>query len=81
MMPITPPEPPAETLAAQYQHGPLESQRIPRGEVDQTLLKSLEANGQLRQVPEDWREKGIQLPPRVTWVVYPNGDLERVGFD
>jgi len=41
----------------------------------------LRANGQVRDVGADWNGDTTQFPPRVTWVLYPNGDLERVGFN
>ena len=75
-MPATPPDAPDAD-----DHPPLPSQRIGQGEYDHAFLASLRANGQVRAVGADWNAGTAQpLPPHVTHVLYPNGDLERVGM-
>lgn len=75
------PSDPASDDFAAYHHGPLERARIPRAQVEPTFLRSLEASGQLRKVPDGWDPATSDLPPSVTWILHPNGDLERLGFD
>lgn len=74
-MPSTPPESPT-----QYEHPPLQTQKIAVGAYDPAFVESLRANGQLRSVGADWDALSADFPPQVTHVIYPNGDLERIGM-
>lgn len=63
-----------------YDHDPLRAERVPARDVAPEFLEGLKARGELVAVPEGWDPGKVDLPSHVTWVVYPNGDLERVGF-
>jgi hypothetical protein len=78
---MPPPEPPTQDSPAQYTHGPTRARRIPRSEIDPTYLQRLQANGRVQRVAENWSRNSSVFPPDVTWVMYPNGDLERLGFN
>ncbi|HEV7878630.1 hypothetical protein [Bradyrhizobium sp.] len=64
-----------------YEHGPLRAERIPPGNYTAKFLNDLKVQNQVAPVDENWDPSRSSLPPRVNWVIYPNGDLERVGFD
>ncbi len=63
-----------------YEHGPRRGRRIPRSEVDEVYLRSLQATNSVRSVGDDFDPAKTQFPPTVTHIMYPNGDLERVGY-
>jgi hypothetical protein len=65
----------------EYKHGPLPAVRIPKGEYTEQFLRDLEARGEVRPVSDDWNEESSNFPPTVTWVIYPNGDLQRIGYN
>lgn len=44
------------------------------------FLRSLEARNEVEAVPEDWDHDPRMLKPTTQWVIYPNGDLERVSI-
>jgi hypothetical protein len=64
----------------EFAHGPLGAERIPARDVAPEFLAGLEARSEVLAVAEGWNNGHAALPPGVTWVMYPNGDLERVGF-
>jgi hypothetical protein len=64
-----------------YEHGPLRAERIPPGSYTAKFLNDLKIQNQVAPVEENWDPNRSSLPPRVNWVIYPNGDLERVGFE
>lgn len=64
-----------------FEHGPLRAERIPPGSYTAKFLNDLKVQNQVAPVDENWDPNRSSLPPRVNWVIYPNGDLERVGFD
>ena len=68
-------------MPAVEEHGPLASSRIPKKDYDPMFLQNLQANGQVRSVGANWVGDVAKLPPNVNWILHPNGDLERVGFD
>jgi hypothetical protein len=80
-MATLPPEQPAWVAHAAEEHGPLPTKRIPPAEYDQAFLQTLRANDQVREVGANWNGDVTQFPPHVNWVIHPNGDLERIGFD
>ena len=61
--------------------GSLRAERIPSSQYTSQFLEGLRARGEVLAVPEDWDGASAAVPPHVTWVIYPNGDLERVGFN
>ena len=65
---------------AAAEHGPLRAERIPRDKYAPKFLSDLKARNQVAEVEENWDAGGASPPRNVDWVVYPNGDLERVGF-
>jgi len=80
-MAILPPSPPDKPIPAAEDHGPLRAEQIPPGQYDEAFLRGLQANGQVLVVGPDWNGDVTRLPPHITWVLHPNGNLERVGFD
>jgi hypothetical protein len=63
----------------QYEHGPAPVPRISPDQQEPGFLRSLQVRGEVASVPEDWDGSMDNLPASITWVVYPNGDLQRVG--
>jgi hypothetical protein len=63
-----------------FEHGPRPPERTPAHRVDPAFLRALKARNEVAAVPEGWDRDHAKLPPGVTWVMYPNGDLERIGF-
>jgi hypothetical protein len=63
----------------QVTHGPRAAKRIPPGEYTPDFLERLKAQGKVFSVAPDWNHDTKTLPPEISWVLYPNGDLERVG--
>jgi hypothetical protein len=61
------------------EHGPLRADRIRSGDYTAKFLSDLK--DQVMPVEENWNSSRSSLPPRISWVIYPNGDLERIGFD
>jgi hypothetical protein len=80
-MAIPPPDQPDWNAHAVEEHGPLPTKRIPQSQYDKAFLQALEANGQVRAVSSDWNGDVTHFPPHVNWVIHPNGDLERIGFN
>jgi hypothetical protein len=72
---LNPPTPDAN------EHGPLRAERIPRSNYTPKFLNDLKVQKKVVEVQENWDVSRASLPPRVNWVIYPNGDLERIGFD
>ena len=63
-----------------FEHGPRATERTPAHQVEPAFLRALEARNELAAVPEGWDHDYAKLPAGVTWVRYPNGDLERIAF-
>jgi hypothetical protein len=63
------------------EHGPLRAERIPSKNYTAKFLNDLKIQNKVLTVEENWDPSRSNLPARVNWVIYPNGDLERVGFD
>jgi len=80
-MTLPPSSQPDRPTPTAEEHGPLQAERIPRSQYDQTFLQGLQANGQVRTVGPDWNGDVTQFPPHVNWILHPNGDLERIGFN
>ena len=74
-----PPEKLEDAVAAEG-HGPRPTERIPRSEYTAEFLNGLEVRGEVVPAGEQSRY-GAGLPAHVNWVIHPNGDLERIGFD
>jgi hypothetical protein len=54
--------------------------RIRSGDYTPDFLHGLLVRNEIVTVSEDWNGDSTGFPPHVTWVRYPNGDLERIGF-
>ncbi len=80
-MPKTSSVGPNEPTSDPDEHGPLRAERIRPGDYTAKFLKDLKVQNQVMPVEENWDSSRSSLPPRVSWVIYPNGDLERIGFD
>ena len=52
--------------------------RIPVHAQEPGFLESLRARGEVLDVSEEWSEISDVLPPGVTWIRFPNGDLRRM---
>jgi hypothetical protein len=63
------------------EHGPTRAERIPRSKYSEEFLRGLQITNKVHSVGDDWDGDASKFPPHVNWVIYPNGDLERVGFD
>jgi hypothetical protein len=62
-------------------HGPLRPERIPSSTLGPTFLHDLkQQNKKVVPVPEGWDGNPSSLPSDTDWVIYPNGDLERVSI-
>jgi hypothetical protein len=75
------PEAPDNNQPGNYEHGPEPARRTPRSEYTEDFLRRLQVTGKVRPVSEDWDRNSLNLPPHFNWVIYPNDDLERIGFD
>jgi hypothetical protein len=74
------PDAPDKNQPGEYEHGPEPAHRIPRSQYTEEFLRGLQITGKVRPVSDDW-DRNSHFPPHVNWVIYPNGDLERIGFD
>jgi len=63
-----------------HDHGPRPATRIKPGNYSPKFLNDLKVQNKVMPVEEGWNRSLAALPPQVDWVIYPNGDLERVGF-
>ena len=63
------------------EHGPVRAERISPSDYSEKFLRDLQVRKQVLAVGQDWNGDSSGLPRGVNWVIYPNGDLERVGFD
>jgi len=70
------PEATDENQPSIYEHGPKPLERT--SNYDPTFLKTLQVNGQVFPVSEDWDGDDSAFPKKVAWVIYPNGDLQRI---
>jgi len=70
------PEATDENQLSIYEHGPKPPERT--SNYDPTFLKTLQANGQVLPVSDDWDGDDSAFPNKVAWVIYPNGDLQRI---
>jgi hypothetical protein len=75
-----PPETLDDPARGSDDHGPLRASRITPGDYAPDFLKGLQLRNEVVRVGDDWNGDSSGFPPHVTWVLYPNGDLERVGF-
>jgi hypothetical protein len=73
-------EAPDKNQPGNYEHGPEPARRTPRSEYTEEDLHRLQVAGKVYPVSEDW-DRNRSLPPQVNWVIYPNGDLERIDFN
>ena len=62
-------------------HGWRRSPRIRASDYTAKFLSDLQTRQQVFAVDESWTEEKGPLPPGINWVLYPNGDLQRVGVD
>ena len=62
----------------QSNSGPRLAPRVPISAQEPGFFESLRARGEVVDVEEGWAETSAELPPSVTWVRYPNGDLRRM---
>ena len=75
------PKDPSNDTGGSHEHGPLRGERIRPGSYSTKFLDDLKVQNKIMPVDEHWDPSRGNLPPRINWVMYPNGDLERVGFD
>ena len=75
------PKIPSGQAGGPYEHGPLRADRIPPGSYSAKFLDDLKLQKKVVPVGENWDPSRDNLPSQVNWVIHPNGDLERVGFD
>jgi hypothetical protein len=61
-------------------HGPIPSSRVPRTDYTESFLYGLQQRNQVVSVSDSWDHDTSKFPTSVRWVMYPNGDLERVGM-
>jgi hypothetical protein len=80
-MPKTPSAGPNPPRSDPDEHGPLRAERIRPGNYTAKFLNDLKVQNKVAPVEENWDPNHSSLPPQVNWVIYPNGDLERIGFD
>lgn len=60
-------------------HGPVAARRIPANEYEQSFLAALKAQQKVAAVGENWTMEQLRaLPPDVKYLLYPNGDLQRL---
>ena len=75
------PKTPFEGSAGPNEHGPRPAARIKSGSYTPKFLNDLKTRNNVLPVEEGWdSSRAASLPRPVDWVIYPNGDLERVGF-
>jgi hypothetical protein len=73
-----PTDAPAPGQVGPFDHGPLGFVRIPPSEQGPGFLRMLQGNGTVMPVAENW-DGTETVPPGIEWVLFPNGDLARVG--
>jgi hypothetical protein len=62
-----------------FEHGPVAARRIPANEYEQSFLRDLKAQKKVAAVDESWTTEQLRgLPPGVKYLLYPNGDLQRL---
>ena len=76
----TPSESSALSPSDPFAHGPIETARMSPADYEPAFLQDLKARNEVLQVDANWRADKAILPPHISWVLHPNGDLERVGF-
>lgn len=69
-----------EPGADEYAHAPRAAERVPRSAYSTSFLRGLEAREEILKVEEGWQERDVLIPDSVEWVMYPNGDLQRLKF-
>lgn len=74
------PEPEEADAAAPQETPAIDMPRLAPADYGAGFLEALEARGEVVRVDEGWTPKPGELPPDVHWVLYPNGDLQRVRF-
>jgi hypothetical protein len=68
-------------MAATFNKDALATPRIPASEYKPKFLDDLRARKQVTKVDEGWGGDATTLPPGVNWVIYPNGDLQRIDMN
>ena len=68
-------------MAGPFDKDALATPRIPASEYKPKFLDDLRARKQVMKVEEGWSGDATKLPPGVHWVLYPNGDLQRVDMN
>lgn len=61
-----------------FRRDPLPVPRVPPAEQEPGFLERLRARGEVMDVAEGWQEAPESLPPDVSWIRFPNGDLQRI---
>lgn len=62
-------------------HGPRPAERLKPTEYSARFLEELRSMHMLFEAPPQWDGKRDALSSQLTWVLYPNGELERLGFN
>lgn len=65
---------------AAFHHPPRAVARQTRASYSAEFLLALQARNEVEAVPEGWDHDSKMLRPTTQWVIYPNGDLERVSI-
>ncbi len=61
-----------------YVHEPRATRRVAAEEQEQGFLERLQEQGVVVAVGDDGKPAAGGLPPETEWIVYPNGDLQRL---
>jgi len=62
-----------------HDHDRVRPDRIPATNYDASFLNDLKAQQKVAQVDENWTADKLRtLPANVRWLLYPNGDLQRL---
>lgn len=63
-----------------FAHGPRPTARIKASSFAPDMLAEMLEQGRIMSVPSDWVPEGASMPAQTNYVMYPNGDLQRVAF-
>jgi len=61
-----------------HAHPALTTERIPAGSYTESFLRNTQARGEVAAVPANWDGDLTLLPAGTRWLLFPNGDLQRL---